>query len=58
MPPGGEGAASAAALSYFAGHQTRVNYVLRLRLGQAIVSGLVEDSIKQFLNVTFSSNLL
>jgi hypothetical protein len=51
MPPGGDGAASATALNYLAGHQTRVNYALRLRRGQAIGSGLVEGSIKQLLNV-------
>ena len=39
------------ALNYFAGHQTRLNYALRLRRGQAIGSGLVEGSIKQLLNV-------
>ncbi len=38
-------------LNYFAGHQTRVNQVLRLRRGQSIGSGLVEGSIKQLLNV-------
>jgi hypothetical protein len=37
--------------AYFAGHQTRVNYALRLRRGQSIGSGLVEGSIKQLLNV-------
>ena len=51
MPPGGDGAASATALNYFAGHQSRVNYALRLRRGQSIGSGLVEGSIKQLLNV-------
>jgi hypothetical protein len=51
MQPGGDGAASATALNYFAGHQARVNYALRLRRGQTIGSGLVEGSIKQLLNV-------
>lgn len=51
MPPGGDGAASGMALNYFAGHQTRLNYALRLRRGQSIGSGLVEGSIKQLLNV-------
>ena len=51
MPPGGDGAASAMALNYLAGHQTRLNYALRLRRGQSIGSGLVEGSIKQLLNV-------
>jgi hypothetical protein len=51
MPAGGDGAALGAVLNYFAGHQARLNYVLRLRRGQSIGSGLVEGSIKQLLNV-------
>lgn len=51
IPPGGDGAALGPVLNYFAGHQTRVNYVLRLHRGQSIGSGLVEGSIKQLLNV-------
>jgi len=51
MPAGGDGAALGGVLNYFAGHQTRVNYALRLRRGQSIGSGLVEGSIKQLLNV-------
>jgi hypothetical protein len=51
MPAGGDGAALGSVLNYFAGHQGRVNYVLRLRRGQSIGSGLVEGSIKQLLNV-------
>ena len=51
MPAGGDGAALGPVLNYFAGHQERLNYVLRLRRGQSIGSGLVEGSIKQLLNV-------
>jgi hypothetical protein len=51
LPTGGDGAALGPVLNYFAGHQTRVNYALRLRRGQSIGSGLVEGSIKQLLNV-------
>jgi hypothetical protein len=51
VPLGGDGAALGAVLNYFAGHQSRVNYALRLRRGQSIGSGLVEGSIKQQLNV-------
>jgi hypothetical protein len=51
IPAGGDGAALGPVLNYFAGHQTRMNYVLRLRRGQSIGSGLVEGSIKQLLNV-------
>ncbi len=51
IPVGGDGAALGPVLNYFAGHQTRVNYVLRLHRGQSIGSGLVEGSIKQLLNV-------
>ena len=51
MPGGGDGAALGPVLNYLAGHQGRMNYVLRLRRGQSIGSGLVEGSIKQLLNV-------
>lgn len=47
---GGDGAALGGVLNYFANHQGRVNYALRLRRGQSIGSGLVEGSIKQLLN--------
>jgi hypothetical protein len=47
---GGDGAALGGVLNYFAGHQGRLNYALRLRRGQSIGSGLVEGSIKQLLN--------
>jgi hypothetical protein len=50
-PSGGDGAAAAALLNYFAGHKDRLNYALRLRRGQAIGSGLVEGTIKQRVNV-------
>jgi len=45
------GAAGAAALNYFAGHQGRMGYALRLRRGQSIGSGLVEGSIKELVNL-------
>lgn len=48
--PGGDGAALGGLLNYFASHQDRLNYALRLRRGQSIGSGLVEGSIKQLLN--------
>jgi hypothetical protein len=47
---GGDGAALGGVLNYFAGHQDRLNYALRLRRGQSIGSGLVEGTIKQLLN--------
>jgi hypothetical protein len=47
---GGDGAALGGVLNYFAGHQERLNYALRLRRGQTIGSGLIEGSIKQLLN--------
>ena len=50
LPAGGDGAALGSLLNYFAGHQGRLNYALRLRRGQSIGSGLVEGSIKQLLN--------
>ena len=51
IPAGGDGAVLGPVLNYFAGHQGRLNYVLRLHRGQSIGSGLVEGSIKQLLNV-------
>jgi hypothetical protein len=50
VPLGGDGAALGGVLNYFASHQDRLNYALRLRRGQSIGSGLVEGSIKQLLN--------
>jgi len=50
MPAGGDGASLGEALNYFAGHQGRLNYALRLRRGQSIGSGLIEGSIKQLVN--------
>lgn len=50
LPAGGDGAALGDVLNYFAAHQDRLNYALRLRRGQSIGSGLVEGSIKQLLN--------
>jgi hypothetical protein len=50
IPAGGDGAALGSLLNYFATHQGRVRYALRLRRGQSIGSGLAEGSIKQLLN--------
>jgi hypothetical protein len=50
LPAGADGASLASTLNYFAGHQERLPYALRLRRGQSIGSGLVEGSIKQLLN--------
>jgi hypothetical protein len=38
-------------LNYFAEHQGRLKYAVRLRRGQSIGSGLVEGSIKQLVNL-------
>jgi hypothetical protein len=51
LPVGGDGAALGGMLNYFAGHQDRLNYALRLRRGQTIGSGLVEGTIKQLINL-------
>ncbi len=51
IPAGGDGASLGSMLNYFAGHQDRLNYALRLRRGQSIGSGLVEGSIKQLVNL-------
>jgi hypothetical protein len=51
IPTHGDGATLGGMLNYFAGHQDRLNYALRLRRGQSIGSGLVEGSIKQLINL-------
>jgi hypothetical protein len=51
IPAGGDGASLGSMLNYFAGHQDRLNYALRLRRGQSIGSGLVEGTIKQLINL-------
>jgi hypothetical protein len=51
IPVGGDGAALGSMLNYFAGHQDRLNYALRLCRGQSIGSGLVEGTIKQMINL-------
>ncbi len=38
-----------AVLNYFCGHRDRLNYVLRLRRGQPIGSGLIEGACKQMI---------
>lgn len=50
IPAGGDGATLGSTLNYFAGHQERLGYALRLRRGQSIGSGMIEGSIKQLLN--------
>ena len=50
LPAGGDGASLGAVLNYFAGHQGRLNYALRLRRGQSIGSGMIEGTIKQLVN--------
>ncbi len=50
LPAGGDGAALGETLNYFAGHQKRLNYALRLLRGQSIGSGLIEGTIKQLVN--------
>jgi hypothetical protein len=51
IPAGSDGAALGSMLNYFAGHQERLNYALRLLRGQRIGSGLVEGTIKQMINL-------
>jgi hypothetical protein len=50
MPANSDGAVVGSVLNYFAGHQERLPYALRLRRGQSIGSGLIEGTIKQLLN--------
>jgi hypothetical protein len=51
IPDDGDGAVLGSMLNYFAGHQERLNYALRLCRGQSIGSGLVEGTIKQMINL-------
>jgi hypothetical protein len=50
IPAGSDGAALGGTLNYFASHQQRLSYALRLRRGQSIGSGMIEGTIKQLLN--------
>lgn len=43
--------AAGAVLNYFAAHQNRLGYAVRLHRGQAIGSGLVEGTIKELVNL-------
>jgi hypothetical protein len=45
------GATAGEVLNYFCGHQERLGYTVRLRRGQTIGSGLVEETIKQRVNL-------
>ena len=51
IPGGSDGAVLGSMLNYFAGHQDRLNYALRLRRGQIIGRSLVEGTIKQMINL-------
>jgi hypothetical protein len=42
-------ASASEVLNYFCGHRDRLNYVLRLRQGQPIGSGLIEGACKQMI---------
>jgi hypothetical protein len=58
-PPaaGGDGAALGAMMNYFAGHRNRLNYVLRLKRGQSIGSGMVEGAAKNMIGRRLKANL-
>ncbi len=45
------GAVAGQVLNYFAGHQDRLGYAVRLHRGQAIGSGLVEGTVKELVNL-------
>jgi hypothetical protein len=45
------GAVAGEVLNYFAAHQGRLGYAVRLRRGQCIGSGLVEGTIKELVNL-------
>lgn len=55
-PNGGDGAALGSMLNYFAGHQGRLSYALRLRRGQAIGSGMVEGAAKNMIGKRLKAN--
>lgn len=54
--PTGNGASLGGMLNYFAGHQDRLNYVLRLRRGQSIGSGMVEGAAKNMIGRRLKAN--
>lgn len=56
LPAGGDGAALGGLLNYFAGHQGRLDYALRLRRGQAIGSGMVEGAAKNMIGKRLKAN--
>lgn len=53
---GGDGAAMGGMLNYMANHQERLNYVLRLRRGQSIGSGMVEGAAKNMIGGRLKAN--
>jgi hypothetical protein len=53
---GTDGAALGTMLNYFANHQTRLNYALRLHRGQAIGSGMVEGAAKNMIGRRLKAN--
>lgn len=52
----GAGDALGGLLNYLAGHQERLNYVLRLRRGQTIGSGMVEGAAKNMIGKRLKAN--
>jgi hypothetical protein len=56
MPVAECGPALGQMMNYFAGHQDRLNYVLRLRRGQSIGSGMVEGAAKNMIGKRLKAN--
>jgi hypothetical protein len=53
---GTDGAALGTMLNYFASHQDRLNYVVRLHRGQSIGSGMVEGAAKNMIGRRLKAN--
>jgi hypothetical protein len=56
LPAGADGAALGAMMNYFAGHQERLNYAVRLHRGQSIGSGMVEGAAKNMIGRRLKAN--
>ena len=55
-PKGGDGAALAGVLNYLKGHADRMNYVVRLKRGQSIGTGMVEGAAKNLIGRRLKAN--
>jgi hypothetical protein len=56
LPQGGDGTALSDTMNYFASHQQRLPYALRLHRGQSIGSGMVEGAAKNMIGKRLKAN--